>query len=128
MSVVVRHDHPLIHCSIARGLWSFVMRILGFNGSVKVVVYFIWRNLFGRQLVIDLYGHFGGGGIVAHFVNFGVQWIIHEKVCVFFLISKKIILKNHKKTKTTHRVQRGEQKRKKKRKEEKQEHKETNKD
>ena len=29
----------------------------------------------------------------------------------FFLISKKIILKNHKKTKTTRRVQRGEQKR-----------------
>ena len=115
----MRHDHPLIHCSIARGLWSFVMQILGFNGSLKVVVYFIWRNLFGRQLVIDLYGHFGGGGIVAHFVNFGVQWIIHEKVCVFFLISKKIILKNHKKTKTAHRVQRGEQKRKKKRKEEK---------
>ena len=37
----------------------------------------------------------------------------------FFLISKKIILKNHKKTKTAHRVQRGEQKRKKKRKEKK---------
>ena len=81
----MRHDHPLIHCSIARGLWSFVMRILGFNGSLKVVVYFIWRNLFGRQLVIDLYGHFGGGGIVAHFVNFGVRWIIHEKVCVIHL-------------------------------------------
>ena len=34
----------------------------------------------------------------------------------FFLISKKIILKNHKKTKTAHRLQRGEQKRKKKKK------------
>ena len=32
------------------------------------------------------------------------------------MISKKIILKNHKKTKTAHKVQRGEQKRKKKRK------------
>ena len=32
------------------------------------------------------------------------------------MISKKIILKNHKKTKTTHRVQRGEQKRKKEKK------------
>ena len=52
---------------------------------LKVVVYFIWRNLFGRQLVIDLCGHFGGGGIVAHFVNFGVRWIIHEKVCVIHL-------------------------------------------
>ena len=51
-----------------------------------------------------------------------------RKCVFFFLISKKIILKNHKKTKTAHRVQRGEQKRKKKRKEEKQEHKETNKD
>ena len=44
------------------------------------------------------------------------------------MISKKIILKNHKKTKTAHRVQRGEQKGKKKRKEKKEEHKETNKD
>ena len=32
------------------------------------------------------------------------------------MISKKIILKNHKKAKTTHRVQRGEQKRKKEKK------------
>ena len=31
----------------------------------------------------------------------------------FFLISKKIILKNHKRTKTTQRIQRGEQKEKK---------------
>ena len=53
----------------------------------------------------------------------------HAQINIFFfLISKKIILKNHKKTKTAHRVQRGEQKRKKKRKEKKQEHKETNKD
>ena len=37
--------------------------------------------------------------------------------CVFFFISKKIILKKHKRTKTTQRIQRGEQKRKKKRKE-----------
>ena len=35
----------------------------------------------------------------------------------FFLISKKIILKKHKKTKTTQRIQRWEQKREKKRKE-----------
>ena len=53
----------------------------------------------------------------------------HAQINIFFfLISKKIILKNHKKTKPAHRVQRGEQKRKKKRKEKKQEHKETNKD
>ena len=50
--------------------------------------------------------------------NFSEQ--IQAKIIVsnfFFLISKKIILKNHKKTKTAHRLQRGEQKRKKKRKE-----------
>ena len=41
---------------------------------------------------------------------------------LFWIITKKIILKKHKKTKTTQRIQRGEQKRKK------QEHKETNKD
>ena len=35
------------------------------------------------------------------------------------MISKKIILKKHKRTKTTQRIQRGEQKRKKKRKEKK---------
>ena len=34
----------------------------------------------------------------------------------FFLISKKIILKNHKRTKTTQRIQRGEQKEKKEKK------------
>ena len=45
------------------------------------------------------------------------QYCTLHKPIVFFLISKKIILKKQKRTKTTQRIQRGEQKRKKKRKE-----------
>ena len=42
------------------------------------------------------------------------QYCTLHKPIIIFLISKKIILKKHKRTKTTQRIQRGEQKRKRK--------------
>ena len=44
-----------------------------------------------------------------------IFFVVNRQDVSFFLISKKIILKKHKRTKTTQRIQRGEQKRKKKR-------------
>ena len=47
-------------------------------------------------------------------VNYTLELPFASLSRIFFLISKKIILKRHKRTKTTQRIQRGEQKEKRK--------------